>query len=310
MPNGLRPLLRVHLLWVLALALLQAAAWCQTSPQGLAAGLPAEADVALYADVDGLVHCLNPEVVQSVVDKQLGQFLQAGLPDPIHTVKHVAAAGFIRTPSAAQAVALVQGDLDPATLSVQLADRLPGRPSPRAWNFRGLALTSLEPSGRPAVTFGKLQDGTTIVAQAPCQETGLLSAAIASLADTSKGYIAQHPDALPAGALAAFHLGNPSALSALPKLSKIPVDNLRQVRLEVRRLDGAKLRLDISVELTSWLKAQIVRPFLGTAVAKVAANPKLPEAARRLVGRLAFTLEGKVLKASIEATAEEIEQLL
>ena len=165
------------------------------------------------------------------------------------------------------------------------------------------------PAGK-SMSMAELPDGHRLLGQHPVASRDFLADALAAVADPTKSYTAAHKNALDTGALLALHLGNPSALGANPKLHKIPWDSLAMATVTVRRSGSDKFRLDIQAELTSWLKMQLVKPFVGTALQKAAANPKIPPAAQALIKRMTSSFSGKTMTLWVEASQDEIEALL
>jgi hypothetical protein len=271
--------------------------------------LPAQADLAMQARVSSMIKVLKPEVVATVVQNHLGRALGQGLPDPTRSLDDIGLAVVVNGLSGSQGAAVAQGSLELAPLVEAARQRTPGQPAPVAWNCRGIALTAVVSPGKRTLSVGTLPDGHKLMLQHAASDNTLAAAAITAAADRSRGYSAAHPQAFPAGALLAIHVARPATLASFPQLAKVPWDSLATTQLSILPEKG-QFRLNASVELTSWLRAQIVKPFIQGALNRAMTNPKLPAAAKKLLGKLTLTYEGKVFKATALASAQEIEELL
>lgn len=271
--------------------------------------LPAQADLAMQARVSAMVKVLKPGVVSTVVQNHLGRALGQGLPDPTRSLDDIALAVVVNGLSGSQGAAVAQGSLELAPLLEAARQRTPGQPAPVTWNCRGVPLTAVVSPGKRTLSLGTLPDGHKLLLQHAASDNTLAAAAITAAADRSRGYSAAHPQAFPQGSLLAIHVARPATLATFPQLAKVPWDNLAAAQLTILPESG-QFRLNASVELTSWLKAQIVKPFIQGALNRAMTNPKLPPAAKKLLGKLTLSYDGKLFRATALASAQEIEELL
>ncbi len=271
--------------------------------------LPAVADLALSADVTRLVQGLNPEVVSTVIKNHLGRFLGQGFPDPSKDLQQVALGVVVKGPAETQAVSIVASKSSVATIAQGLREQIPGKPEATTWVCRGLKLQTLVTPKQRSISLADLADGNRLIAGHPANEKSIIEAALGSIGDTTKSYAAAHKGAFPADALLSAHVARPASLASFPGLAKAPWGNVALATLAIRK-SASGFRLDATLELTSWLKAKIVQPFIGSALTKASQNPKLPPAARTLVSRMTVQPDGKVFKIGVDASAQEIDALL